>query len=213
MAKSIASGFTISGLLDKNTSTRNDYPVERIPVSVIADHPANAAYSMDDAGIAQLARSIEEEGPHRPAARPQARRRGLADGERTPPQGGLRPACRRRRALRADSLPRHPGHNRRAVGPAAARRQLLRAQPHRIRARSRKPRTRRGGRAHARREPRAFRRAHGGHQGGDHFGADRAQGVRQDHPAPGGPLPARSRSNSFPNGARQHCPTLCRQTP
>ncbi len=62
MAKSIASGFTISGLLDKNTSTRSDYPVERIPVGEIADHPANAAYSMDDAGIAQLARSIEEEG-------------------------------------------------------------------------------------------------------------------------------------------------------
>lgn len=62
MAKSIASGFTISGLLDRNTSTRNDYPVERIPVGEIADHPANAAYSMDDAGIAQLARSIEEEG-------------------------------------------------------------------------------------------------------------------------------------------------------
>lgn len=62
MAKSVASGFTISGLLDRNASTRSDYPVERIPVGEIADHPANAAYSMDDAGIAQLARSIKEEG-------------------------------------------------------------------------------------------------------------------------------------------------------
>lgn len=62
MAKSIASGFTISGLLDRNASTRSDYPVERIPVGAIADHPANAAYSMDDTGIAQLARSIKEEG-------------------------------------------------------------------------------------------------------------------------------------------------------
>ncbi len=62
MAKSVASGFTISGLLDRNASTRSDYPVERIPVGAIADHPANAAYSMDDAGIAQLARSIKEEG-------------------------------------------------------------------------------------------------------------------------------------------------------
>lgn len=62
MAKSVASGFTISGLLDRNASTRSDYPVERIPVGEIADHPANAAYSMDDAGIAQLAGSIKEEG-------------------------------------------------------------------------------------------------------------------------------------------------------
>ena len=62
MAKSTASGFTISGLLDKSTATRNDYPVEKIPVNEIEDHPANTAYSMDEAGIAQLARSIMEEG-------------------------------------------------------------------------------------------------------------------------------------------------------
>ena len=62
MAKSVASGFTISGLLDKSSSTRNDYPVEEIPVDAIADHPANAAYSMDEAGIAQLAKNIKEEG-------------------------------------------------------------------------------------------------------------------------------------------------------
>ena len=58
MAKPTTSGFTISGLLDRSASTRNDYPVERIPIEEIADHPANAAYSMDEAGIAQL----EEEG-------------------------------------------------------------------------------------------------------------------------------------------------------
>ena len=62
MAKPTTSGFTISGLLDRRASTRNDYPVERIPIEEIADHPANAAYSMDEAGIAQLAKSIEEEG-------------------------------------------------------------------------------------------------------------------------------------------------------
>ena len=62
MAKPTTSGFTISGLLDRSASIRNDYPVERIPVGEIADHPANAAYSMDEAGIAQLAKSIEEEG-------------------------------------------------------------------------------------------------------------------------------------------------------
>lgn len=52
MAKPTTSGFTISGLLDRSASTRNDYPVERIPIEEIADHPANAAYSMDEAGIA-----------------------------------------------------------------------------------------------------------------------------------------------------------------
>lgn len=62
MARATASGFTISGLLDKNATTRSDYPVERIPVGEIADHPENTAYSMDDAGIAQLAKSIEKEG-------------------------------------------------------------------------------------------------------------------------------------------------------
>lgn len=62
MARQTASGFTISGLLDRNAATRSDYPVERIPVDEIADHPENTAYSMDDAGIAQLAKSIEKEG-------------------------------------------------------------------------------------------------------------------------------------------------------
>lgn len=62
MARATASGFTISGLLDKNAATRSDYPIERIPVGEIADHPKNTAYSMDDAGIAQLAKSIEKEG-------------------------------------------------------------------------------------------------------------------------------------------------------
>ena len=62
MARATASGFTISGLLDKNAATRSDYPIERIPVGEIADHPENTAYSMDDAGIAQLAKSIEKEG-------------------------------------------------------------------------------------------------------------------------------------------------------
>ncbi len=33
------SGFTISGLLDRNASTRSDYPVEGSPVGAIADHP------------------------------------------------------------------------------------------------------------------------------------------------------------------------------
>lgn len=62
MAKPTASGFTISGLLDRSAATRSDYPVEKIPVGAIADHPGNTAYSMDEAGIAQLAKSIRDEG-------------------------------------------------------------------------------------------------------------------------------------------------------
>lgn len=59
MAKPTTSGFTISGLLDRSASTRNDYPVERIPIEEIADHPANAAYSMDEAGIALVSSAPE----------------------------------------------------------------------------------------------------------------------------------------------------------
>ena len=55
MAKPTTSGFTISGLLDRSASIRNDYPVERIPIEEIADHPANAAYSMDDVNSALAA--------------------------------------------------------------------------------------------------------------------------------------------------------------
>lgn len=62
MARVTASGFSISGLLDSKSQTQGRYPVEEIPVSEILDHPANVAYSMDEAGIAQLARSIREEG-------------------------------------------------------------------------------------------------------------------------------------------------------
>lgn len=62
MARVTASGFSISGLLDSKSQTQGRYPVEEIPVSEILDHPANVAYSMDETGIAQLARSIREEG-------------------------------------------------------------------------------------------------------------------------------------------------------
>lgn len=42
--------------------TRGRYPVSEIAVADIADHPANAAYSMDPTGIAELAESIREDG-------------------------------------------------------------------------------------------------------------------------------------------------------
>lgn len=48
----VAAGFTITGLLDGASRTRGRYPVSEIAVADIADHPANAAYSMDPAGIA-----------------------------------------------------------------------------------------------------------------------------------------------------------------
>lgn len=43
----VAAGFTITGLLDGASRTRGRYPVSEIAVADIADHPANAAYSMD----------------------------------------------------------------------------------------------------------------------------------------------------------------------
>ena len=58
----VAAGFTITGLLDGASRTRERYPVSEIAVADIADHPANAAYSMDPAGIAELAESIREDG-------------------------------------------------------------------------------------------------------------------------------------------------------
>lgn len=62
MAKVTASGFSISGLLDTRTQTQSKYPIVEIPVSDISDHPANVAYSMDESGIAHLAKSIREDG-------------------------------------------------------------------------------------------------------------------------------------------------------
>lgn len=62
MAKSNASGFTISGLLDQSARTRSQYPVEEIPIEQIQDHPDNVAYSMNPSGIEQLAKSIEKDG-------------------------------------------------------------------------------------------------------------------------------------------------------
>lgn len=58
----VAAGFTITGLLDGAARTRGRYPVSEIAVADIADHPANAAYSMDPAGIAELAESIRADG-------------------------------------------------------------------------------------------------------------------------------------------------------
>lgn len=58
----VAAGFTITGLLDGASRTRGRYPVSEIAVADIADHPANAAYSMDPTGIAELAESIRQDG-------------------------------------------------------------------------------------------------------------------------------------------------------
>ena len=58
----IAKGFTISGLIDADARTRERFRVSEIPVSEIADHPANVAYSMDEDGIRDLAESIRRDG-------------------------------------------------------------------------------------------------------------------------------------------------------
>ncbi len=58
----IAKGFTISGLIDADARTRERFRISEIPVSEIEDHPANVAYSMDEAGIRDLAESIRRDG-------------------------------------------------------------------------------------------------------------------------------------------------------
>lgn len=61
-ARNIADGFSITGLLDESSRTRERYPVVEIDVSTIADHPANVAYSMDREAIRKLAASIAKSG-------------------------------------------------------------------------------------------------------------------------------------------------------
>lgn len=61
-SKAAASSFSISGLLDADSQTRKRFPVAEIPVADIADHPGNAAYSMEDASITELADSIRRDG-------------------------------------------------------------------------------------------------------------------------------------------------------
>lgn len=58
----VAAGFSISGLLDSSSKTRNRFPIAEIGIDLIADHPANTTYSMDEAGIRALADSIERDG-------------------------------------------------------------------------------------------------------------------------------------------------------
>lgn len=61
-AKGVAAGFSITGLLDDSARTRGRFPIVEIDPASISDHPANVAYSMDAAGIRDLAESIRESG-------------------------------------------------------------------------------------------------------------------------------------------------------
>ena len=61
-AADVAEGFSISGLLDAGAQTASKFPVREIPLADIQEHPGNAAYSMDDEGIARLADSIRRDG-------------------------------------------------------------------------------------------------------------------------------------------------------
>ena len=58
----IAKGFTIWGLMDGDSRTRERVRISEIPIAEIEDHPANVAYSMDEAGIRDLAESIRRDG-------------------------------------------------------------------------------------------------------------------------------------------------------
>ena len=58
----IAKRFSLAGVLDEDRQAKQRFPVEEIEVAAIEDHPANAAYSMDEDGIASLAESIKKDG-------------------------------------------------------------------------------------------------------------------------------------------------------
>ncbi len=60
--KDVASGFSLSGLLDDSSKTREKFPIVEIGVADIEGHPANVAYSMDAKSIANLASSIKRDG-------------------------------------------------------------------------------------------------------------------------------------------------------
>jgi ParB family chromosome partitioning protein len=61
-ATAAAASFSISGLLDSQSKTRERYPVVEIEVDAIQDHPNNAIYSMDETEIERLAESIKRDG-------------------------------------------------------------------------------------------------------------------------------------------------------
>lgn len=61
-ANPAAAGFSITGLLDAKSQTRERFPVSEIDIDAISDHPNNAIYSMDAEGIEKLAASIKKHG-------------------------------------------------------------------------------------------------------------------------------------------------------
>lgn len=61
-ATAAAASFSISGLLDSQSKTRERYPVVEIEIDTIQDHPNNAIYSMDETEIERLAESIKRDG-------------------------------------------------------------------------------------------------------------------------------------------------------
>lgn len=58
----IARRFSLAGVLDDDARARERYPISEIEVADIADHPGNAAYSMDEGSICSLADSISRDG-------------------------------------------------------------------------------------------------------------------------------------------------------
>lgn len=62
VVEGVARKFSLAGVLDETTRTRERFPIHEVDVSEIADHPGNEAYSMDEEGIAALADSIARDG-------------------------------------------------------------------------------------------------------------------------------------------------------
>ena len=200
-ARNVAEGFSITGLLDESSKTRERYPVVEIDVSTIADHPANVAYSMDREAIRKLAASIAESGlTDIPLVRKMAEALGMMSGQQA--QGRIRVACGKRFRC-----------------PAASSRGLTTRKPSRCctrpttscapspSARGPRQRARWGLRPSACAEyGRVVQgQAHRRHQGRDYRKTDRPKSLRQDHPARGA-HGRRSRARSLPNGHARRTP-------
>lgn len=185
-AMDVASGFSISGLLDAGSQTASRFPVREIPLSDIQEHPSNVAYSMDEEGIARLAESIRRDGL---TDLPLVRR--LRGGGFQMISGHRRMAAFRLLSQQGPSYSKIPC---RIVSDVSDEQAVVLLHTANFFTRSltvtervcRHQGPRHPSRADARSGPVPCRHAHGGRQGAHRRGDDGPQGERKDHQARGG---------------------------